>query len=125
MTSPAWWRSSYPTPASIFPDNPWESMAMSKPSERLTAAIIGSGFIGRAWAISFARSGADIRLWDQADGASEKAVDYISGVLDDLARNDLLNGAEPATVLARIKPVATLEAAVAEANHVQENTPEV
>ena len=30
-------------------------------------AIIGTGFIGRAWAISFARAGANVRLWDQAD----------------------------------------------------------
>jgi 3-hydroxyacyl-CoA dehydrogenase len=98
---------------------------MSKPSEQTKTAIIGAGFIGRAWAISFARAGSSVRLWDQADGAPEKAIDYIAGVLDDLARNDLLNGAAPAAVLARIRPVATLEEAVSEANHVQENTPEV
>jgi 3-hydroxyacyl-CoA dehydrogenase len=98
---------------------------MSKPSDRPATAIIGSGFIGRAWAISFARAGCEVRLWDQADGAAEKALDYISGVLADLARNDLLNGAEPATVLARIRPTRTLDEATAEASHVQENTPEV
>jgi L-gulonate 3-dehydrogenase len=109
----------------MFPDNPSESMAMSKPSERPSTAIIGSGFIGRAWAISFARAGSSVRLWDQQRGAPEKALDYISGVLDDLARNDLLNGQTPAAVLARISPAKTLEEAVAEASHVQENTPEV
>lgn len=98
---------------------------MSKPSEKPATAIIGSGFIGRAWAISFARAGSSVRLWDQQDGASEKALDYISGVLDDLARNDLLNGQSPATVLGRVSPARTLEEAVAEAIHVQENTPEV
>src|SRR5262245_6105454 len=113
--SPAWWRSCCPMPASMFPDNPLESMAMSKPSEHPATAIIGSGFIGRAWAISFARAGSSVRLWDQADGAAELAIEYIADVLDDLARNDLLNGAAPATVLARIKPAATLEEAVAEA----------
>ncbi|MGE3874687.1 MAG: 3-hydroxyacyl-CoA dehydrogenase [Parvibaculaceae bacterium] len=87
--------------------------------------MIGSGFIGRAWAISFARAGCSVRLWDQADGAPEKALAYISGVLDDLARNGLLNGQMPAAVLARIAPARTLEEAVAEASHVQENTPEV
>ena len=31
-------------------------------------AIIGAGFVGRAWAISFARAGHDVTLWDeQAD----------------------------------------------------------
>lgn len=94
---------------------------MSKPSE---TAIVGSGFIGRAWAISFARAGANVRLWDQADGAAAKAVDYITGVLDDLAANDLLNGQSTSTVLSRIKPCATLEEALAVASHVQENTPE-
>lgn len=98
---------------------------MSKPSDRPATAVIGSGFIGRAWAISFARAGSSVRLWDQAEGAAAKALDYIAGVLEDLAQNDLLNGAAPATVLARITPAATLEEAVAEAQHVQENTPEV
>lgn len=98
---------------------------MSKPSDRPATAVIGSGFIGRAWAISFARSGSSVRLWDQADGAAAKALDYIAGVLEDLAQNDLLNGAAPATVLARISPAATLAEAVADAQHVQENTPEV
>lgn len=98
---------------------------MSKPSEQRNTAIIGSGFIGRAWAISFARAGARVRLWDEVPGASEKALDYISGILEDLNHHDLLNGATPATVLARISPVTTLDEAVADAHHVQENTPEV
>jgi L-gulonate 3-dehydrogenase len=109
----------------MFQDNHLEWMEMSKPSDRPATAVIGSGFIGRAWAISFARAGSSVRLWDQADGAAAKALDYIAGVLEDLAQNDLLNGAEPATVLARITPAATLAEAVADAQHVQENTPEV
>jgi L-gulonate 3-dehydrogenase len=100
-------------------------MAMSKLSEGPATAIIGTGFIGRAWAISFARAGSGVRLWDEAGGAAEKALDYISGVLDDLSRHDLLNGDKPASVLARISPADTLEEALADALHVQENTPEV
>lgn len=99
---------------------------MSKHADAsLDTAIVGTGFIGRAWAISFARAGAKVRLWDQADGAARKAMDYISGVLDDLAANDLLSGQTPATVLARISAADTLEEALSEATHVQENTPEV
>jgi len=94
---------------------------MSKPSE---TAIVGSGFIGRAWAISFARAGANVRLWDQAEGAAAKAIDYIAGVLDDLAGNDLLNGQAAGAVLSRITACATLQEALALATHVQENTPE-
>lgn len=94
---------------------------MAHPSE---TAIIGSGFVGRAWAISFARAGANVRLWDAAEGAADKAIGYIAAVLDDLAANDLLNGQSTAAVLARIRACPTLEEALAEATHVQENTPE-
>lgn len=33
-------------------------------------AIVGSGFIGRAWAISFARAGHAVRMWDQSPAAT-------------------------------------------------------
>ncbi|MDQ0393961.1 3-hydroxyacyl-CoA dehydrogenase [Labrys monachus] len=90
-----------------------------------TIAIIGSGFIGRAWAISFARAGHRVRLWDAAADAPQAALDYIAGILPDLAANDLLEGATPDALMARITPAATLAEAVGEADHVQENAPEV
>ena len=92
---------------------------------QMKTAIIGTGFVGRAWAISFARAGAEVRLWDHVDDAANKAISYISGVLKDLAQNDLLDGQEPATVLARISAAPTLNEAVAEAIYIQENTPEI
>jgi len=88
-------------------------------------AIIGSGFIGRAWAISFARAGARVRLWDQAADQTAGALAYIGGVLEDLARNDLLNGKTPASVLGLISVASSMKEALAEATYVQENTPEV
>jgi L-gulonate 3-dehydrogenase len=91
---------------------------------QMKTAIIGAGFVGRAWAISFARAGAEVRLWDQADSAGDKAIAYISGVLKDLSQNDLLDGQEPATVLKRISAVSRLNEALAGVNYVQENTPE-
>ncbi|MCZ8542734.1 3-hydroxyacyl-CoA dehydrogenase [Mesorhizobium qingshengii] len=87
-------------------------------------AIVGSGFIGRAWAISFARAGHDVRMWDQSPAATGGARDYIAGVLGDLAANDLLRGQSVDTVLGRIAIVAELAEALADAAHVQENTPE-
>ncbi|MES0157542.1 3-hydroxyacyl-CoA dehydrogenase [Mesorhizobium sp. M0018] len=87
-------------------------------------AIVGSGFIGRAWAISFARAGHDVRMWDQALAAASGARDYIAGVLGDLAANDLLRGQAVDTVLGRITIVEELGEALADAVHVQENTPE-
>lgn len=87
-------------------------------------AIVGSGFIGRAWAISFARAGHDVRMWDQSPAATGGARDYIAGVLGDLAANDLLRGQSVDTVLGRIAIVTELAEALADAVHVQENTPE-
>lgn len=87
-----------------------------------TVAVVGSGFVGRAWAISFARAGHAVRLWDADADQPRRAIDYIAGVLPDLAANDLLAGGTPDAVLARLVPVATLAEAVADAIHVQENT---
>ncbi len=85
---------------------------------------MGSGLIGRAWTISFARAGHTVRLFDQQQGAAEAALGYIDSVLDDLASNDLLNGATPPEVRARMAPASTLAAALAGVVHVQENTTE-
>lgn len=87
-------------------------------------AIVGSGFIGRAWAISFARAGHDVRMWDQSPAATGGARDYIAGVLGDLAANDLLRDQPVDMVLGRIAVVAELAEALAGAVHIQENTPE-
>jgi L-gulonate 3-dehydrogenase len=89
-----------------------------------SVAIIGSGFIGRAWAISFARAGHEVRLWDAQEGASEAASAYIAAILPDLEANGLLDGASAAAVLERIGGRATIEEAVDGVVHVQENTPE-
>jgi L-gulonate 3-dehydrogenase len=87
-------------------------------------AIVGSGFIGRAWAISFAAAGHDVSMWDQSPEATDGARDFIAGVLGDLAANDLLRGQTPESVLDRIEVVADFEAALEGAVHIQENTPE-
>lgn len=87
-------------------------------------AIIGSGFVGRAWAISFARAGHDVALWDHDPQAPEKALTYIRGLLPDLEASDLLNGVASRAVEARMRPTAALEDALEGVAHVQENTPE-
>jgi L-gulonate 3-dehydrogenase len=87
-------------------------------------AIVGAGFIGRGWAISFARAGHAVALWDADAAAPGKALSYIEGLLPDLAAQDLLNGNSAADVLARMRGVAGLEEALAGAEYVQENTPE-
>lgn len=88
------------------------------------AAIIGTGFIGRAWAICFARAGFEARLWDAFPAAVEGAIGYIEPILSDLAESDLLNGSPPAEVLQRLVPCPSMESALDGVIYVQESTPE-
>ena len=87
-------------------------------------AIVGSGFIGRAWAISYARAGHDVVLWDAVPDVPGQAIDYIAGVLSDLSANGLLGGSKPEQVRSRLFTADTLEEALDGVDHVQENTPE-
>ncbi len=87
-------------------------------------AIVGSGLVGRAWAITFARAGHEVVLWDSQPDAPAKAIDYIARILPDLVAHDLLNGASEDELLARIRGASGLDDALAGAVHVQENTSE-
>ncbi|WP_320671785.1 3-hydroxyacyl-CoA dehydrogenase [Patulibacter defluvii] len=86
-------------------------------------AIVGAGSIGVAWALTFARGGRDVCLQDP-DPARRAAVDgELRERLAALDRHGLL--AEPAAAIAaRVVVADELEAAVAEAEHVQECAPE-
>lgn len=87
-----------------------------------TVAIIGSGLIGRAWAMIFARAGWQVKLWDPAEGVAEKAVGLCATGLQDLAKHGLCD--EPDSAAKRISACATLEEAAAQADFIQENGPE-
>jgi L-gulonate 3-dehydrogenase len=86
--------------------------------------VVGTGFVGRAWAISFARAGCEVALWDRDKEAPSKALAYIGRLLPDLEANDLLNGATASQVATRIHVTTRLESALEGTVHVQENTPE-
>ena len=87
-------------------------------------AVVGAGLIGRAWAVSFARAGYEVALSDAASEQIDAAFAFIDGALEELAGFDLLNGATPVAVRLRIRAMPDLAAALAGADHVQENTPE-
>jgi 3-hydroxyacyl-CoA dehydrogenase len=87
-------------------------------------AVIGTGFIGRAWAISFARAGHEATLWDAAPAAPAAALAYIESLLPELANYELLSGSTPAEIRCRMHVARTLEEALDGAEHIQENTPE-
>jgi 3-hydroxyacyl-CoA dehydrogenase len=86
--------------------------------------VVGTGFVGRAWAMSFARAGYEVALWDRDKEAPSKALAYIERLLPNLEANDLLNGATASEVATRIRVATRLESALDGAVHVQENTPE-
>lgn len=86
-------------------------------------AVIGAGMIGKAWAIVFAQAGFPVALWDAAPAAMAAALDFIPRQLAQMEEHGLL--AEAAQAIAgRIVPAPSLEEALRQADHVQENGPE-
>ncbi|WP_207480370.1 3-hydroxyacyl-CoA dehydrogenase [Arenibaculum pallidiluteum] len=85
--------------------------------------IIGSGLIGRAWAIVFARGGCEVRLADASPAEATKALDIIRSSLGDLEGAGLLKEGAGA-ILARLSVAEDMAEAVAGADYVQENLPE-
>ncbi|MEM5436503.1 3-hydroxyacyl-CoA dehydrogenase [Paraburkholderia diazotrophica] len=87
-------------------------------------AVIGSGRIGRAWAIVFARAGFRVNLHDAAPAKLEGAVPAIRESVRDLASFGLVD--EPVDrIVERIAVCAQLADAVRDADLVQENIAEV
>ncbi len=87
-------------------------------------AMIGSGIIGRAFAVCFSRGGYEVTLFDPMDGVAEAGLPRIKETCDDLEDVGLLNGRSSDDVMSRIFAVKTMEEAVDGAIHVQENAPE-
>lgn len=88
----------------------------------IKTAIIGTGLIGQAWAIVFARAGCQTILWDGNYQAAQKALELIALQLEDLQQNGLVS--EPAAILQNIRVVQHLDEALEDAKYVQENLPE-
>ncbi|MCX7280755.1 MAG: 3-hydroxyacyl-CoA dehydrogenase [Alphaproteobacteria bacterium] len=82
-------------------------------------AIVGAGFIGRAWAIVFARAGFSVAVYDAVDTALAQCQRLLLENISDLAEHGLISEA-PATVLARIRTETPLPAALKGACLVQE-----
>ena len=82
-------------------------------------AIVGAGFIGRAWAIVFARAGFSVAVYDAVDTALAQCQRLLLENISDLAEHGLISEA-PATVLARIRTETSLPAGLKGACLVQE-----
>ena len=97
---------------------------MSEPAISEQVTIVGSGLIGRSWAIAFARAGWRVVMWDPAEGAAESSLATIGNLLGDLAAEDLLQGRSVPETRSLISAAASLEAALDGTRWVQENAPE-
>jgi 3-hydroxyacyl-CoA dehydrogenase len=85
-------------------------------------AIIGSGLIGRAWAMVFARAGWDAALYDAVDGVAETALGLVAEGLGELAKHGLVD--DPKGSAARVRAGKSVADALDGATYVQENVPE-
>ena len=87
-------------------------------------AIVGTGLVGRAWSVVFARAGFTVALYDPVAGVVEQAVQLIEQSLPELAEAGLLGVSGVSQVMARLLPTESLEIALDGAMHVQESAPE-
>ena len=85
-------------------------------------AIVGSGLIGRAWAVVFAGAGCRVVLYDSVPRIAAKARDLVAEGLRELAGHGLV--ADAASAAARVRVAGDLADALDGATFVQENTPE-
>lgn len=85
----------------------------------MKTAILGSGLIGRSWAMVFARGGHEVALWDQDAAQVDKALAHIARTLPEMAKAGLIDDID--AVQARITGAATLADAIAGAGFLQEN----
>ena len=88
-----------------------------------TAAVIGTGLLGRAWAVAFAQSGLAVQLWDPDENAVKAARAFVAARLPELHAAGLL-AETPEQVLARVTAVPSLEEALEGAVWAQESAPD-
>ena len=82
-------------------------------------AIVGTGLVGSAWAIVFARTGHDVALYDETAGQCETALARIETNLEALEGHGLID--DPAAARARISTASGLAEALEGAVYAQES----
>jgi L-gulonate 3-dehydrogenase len=86
-------------------------------------AIIGAGSIGVAWALVFAMAGMSVRLQDPDEARRRAAPEELASKAEALIDAGLFSGAAD-DIARRVSVTGDLDAALADAIHVQENAPE-
>ncbi|MDQ3616407.1 MAG: 3-hydroxyacyl-CoA dehydrogenase NAD-binding domain-containing protein [Actinomycetota bacterium] len=86
-----------------------------------TVAVIGTGVIGGGWVAHFLRTGYDVVAWDPGPDAAQRLSRLLDTAWPALERLGLRKGASRQ----RLRLADTLDDALAEADFVQESSPEV
>ena len=88
----------------------------------MKTTVVGSGLIGRSWAMVFARGGHDVMVWDQDGAQVDRALTSIAQTLPEMASAGLLR--DPEAIRTRITAASTLAEALDGSGFVQENITE-
>ena len=91
------------------------------PAAARRVACIGAGVIGSGWAAHFLARGLDVVAWDPAPDSNERLRTQVAAAWPALDRLGLAAGASRD----RLRVAPTLQAAVVDADVVQESAPEV
>jgi L-gulonate 3-dehydrogenase len=84
-----------------------------------SAAVVGAGLVGSAWAIVFARAGVPVRAFDASDGIRRTTAARIRASLEDMGKAGLVDGVD--AICSRVTVVDDLRAAVGDVDYVQES----
>jgi carnitine 3-dehydrogenase len=86
-----------------------------------TVAVVGTGVIGGGWAAHFLRMGYDVHAWDPGPDARARLDGLLDTAWPSLERLGLADGASRD----RLRFAGSLDEALADADFVQESSPEV
>ena len=87
-------------------------------------AIVGTGLVGRAWSIVFARAGYETVIFDPISGVAQQALELIGQSLPDLSAAQLLRDRTIDDVLSNLRVADSLSDALDGCVHMQESGPE-
>jgi 3-hydroxyacyl-CoA dehydrogenase len=90
----------------------------------MDVTLVGVGFVGRAWAIAFARAGHTVTLWTRRPEAAEEALAPIRAILPALEKSGQLGGRSIAEMMDLLRVDTDFDRAVGRADWVQESVAE-